>query len=252
MHVQHRYVLEKCHSLLPHKKGKVLDYGCGKGDIVEEGRKRRLQIYGVEAFYGGSTIREAVKDKGLLGASILELDDGTIPFPDNYFDLVVSNQVLEHVPDLDHVLKEISRVLHSNGTFLCIFPSKDVIREGHCGVPFAHWFPKNTSYRFYWLLLLRKLGFGYNKGEESPREWAKRFCDWLDTYTYYRSKREIKDIFLKYFDSISHIEDDYVSYRLKAVSLRRLSLLAGVTPIHYFSRLLYRKMGGLVIIANKS
>lgn len=250
--MQYRYILEKCQSLLPHKKGKILDYGCGKGAIVEEGRKLQLTIYGVEEFYGGSTIREVVKDKGLLGDAMVELNDGNIPFPDNYFDVVVSNQVLEHVPDLDQVLKEISRVLTSNGKLLCLFPSKGVIREGHCGVPCAHWFPKGTYYRFYWLLLLRKIGFGYHTGEKSSRAWAKTLCDWLNQYTYYRSKREIHYTFLKYFDSVSHIEDDYISYRLKAINLRRLSLLAGKTPINYFSRLLCRKMGGLVIIANKS
>ena len=252
MHVQHRYILEKCQSLVPHKASRILDYGCGKGDIVEEGRRRQLKIYGVEAFYGGSTIREVVKDKGLLGGAIVELDDGRIPFPDYYFDLVVSNQVFEHVPDLDQVLTEISRVLTSIGKLLCLFPSQDVIREGHCGVPFAHWFPKDTYYRYYWLLLLRKLGFGHHTGEKSSREWAKTFFDWLNTYTYYRSKREIEPMFLKYFDSISHIEDDYISYRLKAINLRGLSLLATKTPITYFSRLLCRKMGGLVIIATKA
>jgi ubiquinone/menaquinone biosynthesis C-methylase UbiE len=252
VHVNYRYIIEKCQSFFPNKKGRILDYGCGKGEIVEEGRKLQLNIYGVESFYFGSHIRDVAKSKGLLGDAIIELDEGKIPFPDNYFDLVVSNQVFEHVPDLDHVLQEISRVLKSNGRLLCLFPSKDVIREVHCGVPCAHWFPKGTYYRYYWLLLFRTVGFGCNKGEKSSiREWSKLFCDRLDKYTYYRSKREIDNILLKYFDSLSHIEDDYISYRLKDINLRGLSLLAGKTVINYFSRLLCRKMGGLVIVASK-
>lgn len=252
MHVQYQYILEKCQTLVPHKEGRILDYGCGKGDIVEEGRKLQLKIYGVEEFYGGSTIREGVKAKGLLGDVIVELDGGKIPFPDNYFDLVFSNQVFEHVPDLNHVLQEISRVLTSHGRLLCLFPSKGAIREGHCGVPFAHWLPKNTYYRYYWLLLLRKVGFGYHIGERSSREWAKTFYDWLNKYTYYRSKGEIKHIFMKHFDSVRYIEDDYMSYRLKSINLRGLSLLASKTPTNFLSRFFCRKMGGLVIIANKS
>jgi SAM-dependent methyltransferase len=237
--------------LVPRKKGRILDYGCGKGEIVEGGRKLQLAIYGVEEFYGGSNIRAAVQSKGLLGDAILELDDGNIPFPDHHFDLVVSNQVLEHVPDLDHVLKEISRVLKPNGRLLCLFPSKDVIREGHCGVPCAHWFPKDTRYRYYWLLLFRTLGFGHHTGERSSREWSRHLSDWLNNYTYYRSMREIRDVFVKYFASLRHIEDDYISYRLKDTHLRALSSLAGRAPIHYLSRLLCRKMGGLVMIARK-
>jgi ubiquinone/menaquinone biosynthesis C-methylase UbiE len=253
VHVHYRYVLEKCQSLVPHKKGRILDYGCGTGDIVEEGRKLQLDIFGVEEFYGGSHKREVVKGKGLLGDAIIELDDGNIPFPDNYFDLVVSNQVFEHVQDLDHVLKEISRVLTSHGRLLCLFPSKGVIREGHCGVPCAHWFPKDSCYRYYWLLLFRTIGFGYHTGAEaSIREWSKHFYELLNTYTYYRSKRELTNIFLKYFDSLRHIEDDYISYRLEDIHLRGLSLLVGKKPINYFSRLFCRKMGGLVLIAENS
>ena len=53
-----------------------------------------------------------VETAGLLGTTIRELGpDGSIPFPDGFFDLVTNNQVMEHVEDLDAVLAEIARVL---------------------------------------------------------------------------------------------------------------------------------------------
>ena len=53
------------------------------------------------------------------------------------FDLVLSNQVIEHVEDLDAVLCEIHRVLKPGGAFLSLFPSKDVIRKTIVASPFS-------------------------------------------------------------------------------------------------------------------
>ena len=251
MHVNYRYVLEKCHSLLPDSKGKILDYGCGAGDIVYAGQIEGFDIYGVETFYEGGDTSEFVRKKGLLGDTVRELDDNFIPFPDDYFDLVVSNQVFEHVSDLHIVLNEIYRVLKPAGRLLCLFPSKDVIREGHCGIPFIHWFPKERHYRYYWILPFRVLGFGYYKLQKTPQQWSLDIIDWLDKFTFYRSYTEIHDTLLAHFSSLHHIEEDYISYRLTDKKLWLIARFARVAPVKYLSRWLCRKLGGLVIVAKK-
>jgi SAM-dependent methyltransferase len=149
MHVNYRYLLDRCEAETRDRTKMILDYGCGNGAIVEGGRDRGLRIYGVEEFYGGSNIRGELEKKGLLGDIVKSLEEGVIPFPDAHFDLVVSNQVFEHVVDLDEVLSEISRVLKPGGKLICVFPSKEVWREGHCGVPWAHWLPEEFRLRYY-------------------------------------------------------------------------------------------------------
>ncbi len=47
---------------------------------------------------------------------------------------------MEHVDDLNFTLSELARVFKPSGKVLTLFPSAEVIREGHCGIPFAHWF----------------------------------------------------------------------------------------------------------------
>ncbi len=248
----YQYVIKKCAQYLPENEGAVLDYGCGRGEIVEAGLSLGMEIYGVEEFYGGSNIRETVKGKGLLGHEIKELDKrGKIPFQDNFFDLVVSNQVFEHVKDLDFVINEITRVLKPNGKLLCLFPSKDTIREDHCGIAFTHWFSKESSLRYYWLLLYRKMGCGRAKGDKSPEQWSKDLQIWLNKYTYYRSMREIEHIFKSRFSDFRHIEDDYILFRLKKKGLHSLSFPLKIPLVKYFSRLFYRKLGGVVLIATK-
>ncbi|MEZ4516502.1 MAG: methyltransferase domain-containing protein [Chloroflexota bacterium] len=45
------------------------------------------------------------------------------PFPDNYFGGAFSNSVLEHIPDIQPVLNEVSRVLKPGARFLITMPS---------------------------------------------------------------------------------------------------------------------------------
>src|SRR5437763_2938378 len=152
LHVNYRFVVDFCKRTSP--GGKILDYGCGSGEIVRAGLAAGLDIIGCETFYaGGHGAESAVQD--LLGTSIFKMENGSIPFASESFDCIVNNQVFEHVEDLDFVLSEIRRVLKSNGVLLSMFPSKDVIREGHCGIPLAHRFAKYPRFGYYWLLLGR-------------------------------------------------------------------------------------------------
>ena len=51
MHINNEYLLKKCELLVP-KEGCILDYGCDKAATVEEGVKRNLDFFGVEALQG--------------------------------------------------------------------------------------------------------------------------------------------------------------------------------------------------------
>ena len=159
MITNYEYILRKCQQFAP--AGHILDYGCGGGEMVRQGRKYGFNMFGVEAFYAGSNAKNVARDAGLLGSTVFELSaQGIIPFDDRYFDFVVSNQVFEHVENLDLVLTEIKRVLKPGGMLLALFPASEVIREGHSGVPMIHWFKKNSALRYPYMLLMRALGFG--------------------------------------------------------------------------------------------
>ena len=64
MHVNYEYLLRKSELLVPQGE-RILDYGCGKGATVEEGVRRGLNVFGVEAFSHGSgtTIKEELQKK---------------------------------------------------------------------------------------------------------------------------------------------------------------------------------------------
>ena len=53
---------------------------------------------------------------------ILHQDLQNLSFLNDSFDLIVSNDVFEHVPDLDKALSECSRILNPNGYLVATFP----------------------------------------------------------------------------------------------------------------------------------
>ena len=194
---------------------KVLDYGCGRGLMVRRMRDRGVDAYGCEVFYGGGDVSTEVPGD-MLGRTVLEMRDGVVPFPDRTFDLVINNQVMEHVVDLDQALDEIHRVLTPSGAVLSLFPDRLVWREGHCGVPFLHWFPKGSRLRVYYAFAFRCAGFGYHKGTTSRWQWANQWCDWLDRWTHYRSYDDIVASYRRRFSTLQHIEADWFVARTGA------------------------------------
>jgi len=230
----------------------ILDFGCGAGQLVAEARATGLNMQGADVYYQGSGTRAEAVAAGLLGTAVHETRDAGLPFPDAAFDLVVNNQVLEHVQDLDRELAEIHRVLKPGGTLLSIFPSSDVCREGHIGIPFAHWFRRGSRYRFLFVWALRSMGFGYWK-QQAPtgRQWAIDKLAWIDAYVRYRPRAEIRHTFERYFRSEGR-EADYIRYRLcrrrwRAPAARLLSL----PPARAAAISLFRKLAFLVIESRK-
>ncbi|MEO8448667.1 MAG: class I SAM-dependent methyltransferase [Gemmatimonadota bacterium] len=223
---------------------RVLDYGCGAGEIVAELRRRAIDGFGCDVFYEGGDASRSV-DPTLLEDIIKRMDGNTIPFESASFDFVTNNQVMEHVEDLDAVLAEIHRVLKPGGTVLSLFPDKGVWREGHCGVPFLHWFAKGSRPRVYYAALCRMLGLGYHKGNKDVLGWSRDFCDWLDRWTYYRARQEIDSAYEKYFCDIRHIEDHWLQLRFGGQSI-----LFGWLPAS-IQRLVVRKLGCLIFVARK-
>jgi len=98
----------------------VLDLGCGDGLIA------RI-LFGAEARVeaGLDPWMEQLRQAARSGAyRHVELGHGhTLPYADGTFATVFSNSVLEHIPDLPPVLREVRRVLRPDGRFIFTVPS---------------------------------------------------------------------------------------------------------------------------------
>lgn len=92
----------------------ILDFGCGDGFFAKVAFSDIIIEVGLDV--SDSRWREA-EGKNVY-KTIRVYDGDKIPYPDNSFKAVVSNCVLEHLPDLRGNVQEIERILTGNGTFL--------------------------------------------------------------------------------------------------------------------------------------
>ena len=248
LHVNYEFCLHVAMRLRP--GGRFLDYGCGSGQIVVAGRERSLDIYGSDVFFGGGPAsRPAAEATGLFGTGILPMIDDRLPFPDDHFDFVFHNQVFEHVPDINLALKEIFRVLKPSGLMLSIFPSREIIWDGHCGIPFIHWFPRESRIGYAWLLALRKLGLGFNKFEKSPEQWTQDLINYLHDWCHYRPLRELVKAYDAQGFTFDSLETEYIRFRLAYHGRQRW------VPAFEFSeplaRRLLRRLASMIILSSK-
>jgi SAM-dependent methyltransferase len=251
IHINYLYLIEFSEQQCAGKSDyAILDFGCGSGEAVIAGRHRGLNIFGADIFYEGGTARQTIENSGLVGTVIRKIKNGTLDFPDSFFDVVFTNQVIEHIEDLDAVLTELCRVLKPGGVTLHLFASRDIWREGHSGIPFLHWFDKGSKLRYLYAFGLRRLGFGRDKGARSPEQWTKNKLFELDNYCFYRDRSTIKETFARHF-TVELIEDDYISLRLGISGLRMISPIVRFFPFKQVAKELFRKLGGLVLLATK-
>ena len=95
----------------------VLDLGCGDGHFASVAFPAPL-LAGIDP--AGSVLREA-RDRHAYQMVARSLGSA-LPFADNTFATVVSNSVLEHIPDLAPVLAEAARVLRPGGCLIFCVP----------------------------------------------------------------------------------------------------------------------------------
>ncbi len=231
---------------------KLLDYGCGRGEVVSAALERGLDAYGVDLYYAGGSARKMAMAGSLWGARILELkDDKFIPFPDASFDLVTANQVFEHIEDFSLPVQEVHRALKPGGVFVNVFPSALTWREGHIGIPFSHWMKRDGRFRYWYTLALRSLGLGYKKGNSGPRQWTETRLEWIDVWTFYKPIAKIDAAFAPYFTS-ERQDADYIAYRIEQHPfLRRFARLGRSDVMKPILALIGSRLASHVFILRK-
>ena len=252
LHVNYRYLLSWALAVASRRPGaRILDFGCGPGTVVQAARGLGLECSGADAFYEGEQDLPLVQKTGLLGTAIRKIENGRVPFGDTSFDLIVSNQVLEHVRDLEGTVSELSRLLKPDGRLLILCPTREVVREAHCGVPFLHWLnpasPSRVAYAARW----KWAGVGFDKERKSAEEWAREAVSWMDRFVFYRSRHELRDHLGRCFETVS-IEGHYLTYRLRR--LRRIGALAPLLRIPWLDaagRAICRRFNGIVVLARR-
>ena len=134
--------LNLINSLQP-KKGKILDIGAGTGEFLSVAQQDGWQTTGVEP---SDKAKQIAVNKGVsFVEAIAQLEDRS-------FDVITMWHVLEHVPDLDHQIKELKRLLKPTGSLIIAVPNFKSFDAQHYGkfwaaydVPIHFWHFSKTA-----------------------------------------------------------------------------------------------------------
>ncbi len=101
-------------------QGRGLDLGCGDGKLTEillsQTGPRRL--VGVDP----DPLECQAAERFAFYEAVHAVSAAEVPEADASFDFVLSNSVLEHIPDLESIIQEVGRLLKPGGQFLFTVP----------------------------------------------------------------------------------------------------------------------------------
>ncbi len=115
------------------KSGKVLEIGFGDGYLLNK-LSKRYESYGADISV--ENIKKISKTNSEVNFKLIDVD-GKLPFKDNFFDVFVASEVLEHMDDeeLEVCIKEIKRVLKKGGFGILTFPAEENLKKSECFCP---------------------------------------------------------------------------------------------------------------------
>jgi SAM-dependent methyltransferase len=214
--VTHIQLLAMLNTLMPESRSviRICDVGCGGGqflafisrELPKLRPNQRFEFYGLDVTDSGvqatgffqkalATLREA--DPTVDWSDRLRLTTSTEPwtFDDQSFDVVVSNQVLEHVADHKLFMREQWRTLAEGGLGIHLFPLRETLWEGHIHMPFAHWV-RQWAFRERYIKLMSYLFSASYRGHRSVMGMdrdthAEQHADYIEFMTNYPTTHEV-------------------------------------------------------------
>lgn len=169
--------------------GPVVDLGCGDGFF---GSLVAAQPWSI----GLDPDRRALTEAASRGAYqlLLRADSTKIPIRSGSVGTIVSNSVLEHIPELEPALTEIHRALEPGGRLIATAPShlfstqllgSELLRRlglRAAGIAYGRWFNEHSKHYHaisleQWRDLLTRVGFEFEGGHYYLDEPAMRVFD---------------------------------------------------------------------------
>jgi SAM-dependent methyltransferase len=189
----------------------ILDFGCGEGGIVYQLRKQGFKAFGVDIVNDYENVQKLSEEEGLVKADeevfrVIDMSNYRIPFDENTFDVVISDQVFEHVQNYPEALAEIKRVLKPGGSSMHIIPSRYRPIEGHLFIPLGGIF-QGHRYLALWALVGIRNSFQKGQGWKDVADFN---YEYLKHSTTYYKKSKIRKLFAAEFGNVAFVEPVFI------------------------------------------
>jgi 2-polyprenyl-3-methyl-5-hydroxy-6-metoxy-1,4-benzoquinol methylase len=111
---------------LPLNAKAVLDVGCANGDFGQSVKKLcKAEVWGIEAKSTAAAVAKSKLDHFLSGT----LEEVFTELPDNHFDAIYFNDVLEHLVEPEAMLQKLVAKLSPEGVFITSIPNVRYFRN---------------------------------------------------------------------------------------------------------------------------
>ncbi len=216
---------------------KVLDVGCGAGDLVINLARRGIDVKGVDMSKDDIEVAKLKASKYGLNKDKFYLHDGSaIPFQDASFDVITCIEVLEHTGKYYiEVLEEIFRLLRTGGMLYLTIPNKWCPYDTHLYTWVPHWLPKSIRIPY-----LNKIRGEKARSENylldynffSYKEIEKILSRFTNT-----NKMDINKKYMKYYTSNLNAVEKSTNLRSKMkngfIKLNRISSLHNLLMVFF-------------------
>ncbi|MEK7991297.1 MAG: class I SAM-dependent methyltransferase [Thiotrichaceae bacterium] len=154
------------------KESDWIDLGCGSGLIAIHIAPHVKSIYGIdpEAWERWKELAQQQTNLTFINESVEKLS-----CPDACADVVICNQVYEHVPNPQKLISEIERILKPGG--YCYFAGPNLLFpiEPHVFWPFVHWLPRRVAVRLMRILGSKAILDAYSENYWTLQRWLENF-----------------------------------------------------------------------------
>jgi SAM-dependent methyltransferase len=231
---------------------KVLDAGCGEGGLMAYLQENLAELnpdldIEVHGFDVDDSLTEHAPSAEVVLAHLEEIApgeqwDGRVsyvsvadewPYADDQFDVVVSNQVIEHVADLDFFFAQLARTMKPGSFSVHVFPLRRVLYEWHLKMPLVHLI-EDFRLRERMIEGLSRRGIGtfpeiHAKDGIDEERFGHTRADFIQFGTFYRSWREIAM-------SAKHARLRATHRYTRGLYLQKLAALAGRDEAYRYSQ----------------
>ncbi|MFH1461676.1 MAG: class I SAM-dependent methyltransferase [bacterium] len=137
------------------KNGNLLEIGTGISSILQD--IKNFDLYGIDYSQNAIDFTQKLLNNINIKASLAVGNAEKLPYPDNFFDVIISSHTLEHIENDISVINECYRTLKVNGELIIFVPGRI------SGLATKEEFESHGHYRYYNLKRFKDLENSTNK-----------------------------------------------------------------------------------------